>query len=62
MLLQPESLEEAQLYIGTTLEKWWGRTPVSEPGWFKCTVTAVTDETLITKAGKREDGLFLHLR
>lgn len=62
MLLKPETLKEAKLYVGTSFKRWWEATPVSDAGWYAGVIDSVTDETLITTNGKREAGLFVHLK
>lgn len=38
LLRRPDTCEEAQAYVGTTLKKWWEATAVSDEGWYSCSV------------------------
>lgn len=62
MSLKPGSLEVAQLYVGTTLKKWWPATATSPAGWYKGTVNAVYDNVVNTTSGEVEEGLQCTLR
>ncbi|CAL8470455.1 g9997 [Coccomyxa elongata] len=56
-VLKPGSLEAAQLYVGTTLKKWWPATATSPAGWYKGRVNAVYDNVVNNISGEVEEGL-----
>ncbi len=61
-ILKPETVESAELYVGTTLKKWWDATATSREGWYKCRVKAAHDHVVNGLSGEVEEGLQLTLR
>jgi hypothetical protein len=61
-LKKPETLEAAQAYVGTTLEKWWPATSSSAEGWYRCTVESVSDDVVEDQEGTQYSGLWLAVR
>ena len=62
LLKRPDTCEEAQAHVGTTLKKWWEATAVSEEGWYSCSVQSISDDTIQLDDGREQEGLWLLLR
>ena len=62
LLRRPDTCEEAQAYVGTTLKKWWEATAVSDEGWYSCSVQNISDDVIQLDDGTEQEGLWLLLR